>query len=283
MVAEAWIVKMGNQVSNNLKHALLLEHSLKKKNPNKQHETIGMLSFEVANFMSKTVHLYKSPTDSEISKLKNEILKLEGVCNLVSSDESYLMELVLAEKQDELNRVANVVSMLGKKCCEPALQGFEHVYGDIVNGAIDVRELGFLVKDMEGMMRKMERYVNCTMNLYSEMEVLNELKQATKKFQHNQHEESHRAFEQKLVWQKQDVRHLKEILHWSQAFVKVVELLARTVCTIFARIYVVFGDSALRKEKDSTGLSGGGFCCPTMKDECEQASGQNIEGRLYSK
>ena len=38
---------------------------------------------------------------------------------------------------------------------------------------IDVRELGFLVKDMEGMVRKMERYVNVTASLYSEMEVLN--------------------------------------------------------------------------------------------------------------
>ncbi|GKU96510.1 hypothetical protein SLEP1_g9738 [Rubroshorea leprosula] len=182
---------MGNQVSATLKHALLLEHSSKKKNPNKQHETIGILSFE-------------------------------GVCNLVSSDENYLMELVLAEKREELNRVASVVSMLGKKCCELALQGFEHVYGDIVNGVIDVRELGFLVKDMEGMVRKMQRYVNCTTNLYNKMDVLNELEQATKKFQHNQHEECHRAFEQKLVWPKQDVRHLKEISLWSQTFDKIV-------------------------------------------------------------
>ncbi|GLT86922.1 hypothetical protein SLE2022_050290 [Rubroshorea leprosula] len=134
---------------------------------------------------------------------------------------------------------------------------------------------------MEGMVRKMQRYVNCTMNLYNEMEVLNELEQATKKFQHNQHEECHRAFEQKLVWQKQDERHLKEISLWSQTFDKVV--VARTMRTIFVRIHVVFGDSALRKEKHSVGLSGGGSYCPAMKDECEQAFGQNIEGRLYSK
>ncbi|KAL4292890.1 hypothetical protein AHAS_Ahas18G0073300 [Arachis hypogaea] len=57
---------------------------------------------------------------------------------------------------------------------EKALQGFEHVYGDIVNGVIDVNELGFLVKHMEGMVRKMDRYVSNTKNLYSEMEVLNQ-------------------------------------------------------------------------------------------------------------
>ncbi|CAL0333523.1 unnamed protein product [Lupinus luteus] len=272
MVAEAWIVKMGNQVSSNLKHALLLETSTKRKHNSKSEvkkEMIGILSFEVANVMSKTVHLHKSLSESEISKLMNEIFNSEGVKNLVSSDEPYLLELAVAEKLDELNRIAGVVSRLGKKCSEPALQGFEHVYGDIVGGVIDVKELGFLVKHMEGMVRKMDRYVNATRNLYSEMEVLSELEQAVKKFQHNQHEESRRAFEQKLIWQKQDVRHLKEISLWNQTFDKVVELLARTVCTIYARISVIFGEPALRN--NSLGLWGGS---PAMQNESGFMSGQ---------
>ncbi|KAL3507683.1 hypothetical protein ACH5RR_033065 [Cinchona calisaya] len=94
------------------------------------------------------------------------------------------------------------VSRLGKKCIICALQGFEHVYGDIMSGVIDVKELGFLVKDMEGRVRKRERYVSCRARLYDEMEVLNELEIATKKFQQNQHGESRKAIEQKLVWQK---------------------------------------------------------------------------------
>ncbi|TQE00821.1 hypothetical protein C1H46_013616 [Malus baccata] len=264
MVAEPWILKMGNQVSSNLKHALLLHPSKKSSVPKSQpaaaaaktqKQTVGILSFEVANVMSKTVHLHKSLTDSEISKLKNEILKSEGVLNLVSADEAYLLELAMAEKLEELNGVAAVVGRLGKRCVEPALQGFEHVYADLVNGVIDVKELGFLVKDMEGMVRKMERYVSATSNLYSEMEVLNELEQATKKFQNNQHEESKMAFEQKLVWQKQDVKHLKDVSLWNQTYDKIVELLARTVCTIFATIQAVFGDSVLCK--DRVGMIGG--------------------------
>ncbi|GAV82374.1 DUF668 domain-containing protein/DUF3475 domain-containing protein [Cephalotus follicularis] len=277
MVAEPWILKMGNQVSTNLKHALLLEPSSKKnKAPKKldhHKQTIGILSFEVANVLSKTIHLHKSLTETQISKLKTEILNSDGVRNLVSNDECYLLELAFAEKLDDLNRVASVVSRLGKKCNEPALMGFEHVYGDLVSGVIDVKELGFLVKDMEGMVRKMERYVSATANLYSEMEVLNELEQATKKFQlQNQHEESRRAFEQKLIWQKQDVRHLKEIALWNQTYDKVVELLARTVCTIFARICVVFGDSVVRK--DNLGLLVGGGSPTPIKAEFGQFLGQ---------
>ncbi|XP_068640533.1 protein PSK SIMULATOR 1-like [Aristolochia californica] len=243
MVAEPWILKMGNQVSHNLKTAFSLDHAKKKTQKKTEiKEPIGILSFEVANVMSKTVHLHKSLTDQEVSKLKNETLKSEGVIKLVSEDESYLLELALTERLDDLNRVASVVSRLGKKCTEPALLGFEHIYNDIVTGRIDVKELGFLVKDMDGMIRKMERYVGSTAHLCNELEVLNELELATKKFQQNQLEESRRAFEQKVIWQGQDVAHLKEVSLWNQSYDKIVALLARTICTIYARICNVFED-----------------------------------------
>lgn len=276
MVAEPWLLRMGSQVSSNLKNSLLLhQNSSRKKDSSSKNakQTIGILSFEVANVMSKFIHLHKSVTDQEISKLKNEIIKSEGVKKLVSSDESYLLELAYAERLDDLDRVAEVVSRLGKKCTEPALQGFEHVYGDIITGKIEVKELGFLVKDMEGMMRKLERYVGATANLYSELEVLNELEQATKKFHLNQNEESRRAFEQKLTWQRQDVKHLKNVSLWNQTYDKVVELLARTVCTLYARISVAFGHDIVilrrnysRSVVSETNFSVGGGCgSPSLK------------------
>ncbi|KAL2242657.1 UNVERIFIED_CONTAM: hypothetical protein Sindi_0383700 [Sesamum indicum] len=242
MVAEAWILKMGNQVSSNFRHALYLDSSTKSSNKAQERQIIGILSFEVAKVMSKIVNLHKSLTDHEILKLKNEILKSEGIKTLVSDDEKLLLELALVEKLDDFSRIASVVSRLGKKCTIPALHGFEHVFGDIVSGVIDIKELGFLVKDMESMVRRMERYVNTTVNLYREMEVLNELEGATKKFQPNQLEESRKVFEQKLTLQKQHVRHLKDASLWDQTYDKVVELLARTMCTVYARIDIVFGD-----------------------------------------
>ncbi|PHU21684.1 hypothetical protein BC332_06791 [Capsicum chinense] len=249
MVAEPWCLRMGNQVSTNVKR----QHSLLKQGQQEK-QIIGILSFEVANMMSKIIHLHKSLTDSEIIKVKNEIFKSVGVKVLVSDDEDKLLELVLVEKLDDLNRVATVVSRLGKKCSIPALQGFEHVYGDVVCGVIDVKDLGFLVKDMEGMVRKMERYVNTTASLYCEMAVLNELEVATKKFQQNQHEESRKAFEQKLAWQKQDVRHLEDVSLWNQTYDKVVELLARTVCTVYARITAVFGNAKREGFSEKSGV-----------------------------
>lgn len=245
MVAEAWLLKMTSQVSANFKHALLLETSKKSKTKKQEiKETIGILCFEVANLMSKTVFLHKSLADKEISKLKCELLNCQGIKSLISCDEAYIIELALCEKMEELNRVAGVVSRLGKKCTLPALQGFEHVYGDIVSGVIEVKELGFLVKDMEAMVKKMERFVNLTGALYGEMAVLSELEQTTKKFQQSHLEETRKAFEQKMMWQEQDVKHLKDVSLWNQSYDKVVELLARTVCTLYVRICNVFGSES---------------------------------------
>ncbi|KAL8515708.1 hypothetical protein ACS0TY_014404 [Phlomoides rotata] len=255
MVAEPWILRMGNQVSSNLKNALYLENSTKSSNKKQGFQercTIGILAFEVANVMSKIIHLHKSLADNEILRLKNEILKSEGIRVLVSSDENQLLQLALEEKLDDLNKVASVVSRLGKKCTIPVLRGFEHVYGDIVSGIVDIKELSFLVKDMDSMIRKIERYVNSTARLYSEIEVMNELELATKKFQH---EESRKAFEQKLTWQKQDVRHLKDVSLWNQTYDKIVELLVRTVCTVYARICVVFEDAYSRRGVNSGSFS----------------------------
>ncbi|GMH28529.1 hypothetical protein Nepgr_030372 [Nepenthes gracilis] len=293
MVAESWILKMGNEVSSNIKNSPFLPHSsLKKREAIKDSKpNIGILSFEVANVMSKIVLLHKSLSHQELSKLKSEIIKAEGVKKLVSSDESYLLELACAEKMDDLNRAAETVIRLGKKCSELALQGFEHVYGDIVNGIIDVRELKFLVKDMEGMIRKTQRYVGSTSNLYREMKVLNELEQATTKFQLNQHEESRHAFEQKLMLQKQHVRHLKEVSLWNQTYDKIVEMMARTVCTIYARIRVAFGDgNAILGANDIATvdlslqfLVGGASVSPQMKEDGVKSHAKfHMPHHLYS-
>ncbi|CAN8258399.1 unnamed protein product [Cochlearia groenlandica] len=240
MVTEPWIVKIRNQVS------------AKKKKPNKASlpkQTIGILSFEVANIMSKTVHLHRSLSDTEISNLKSEVFLSQGVKNLVSTDENHLLDLAVSEKLEDLSRVATVVSRLGKRCNEPALQGFEHVYDDIVKGLIDFRKLGFLVKDMESMVKKMERFVNVTCSLYCEMEVMSEIEQAIVKLQRSQEGQvSVKAFEQKLMWQRQDVKCLRDGSLWNQTYDKVVEMLARTVCTIYGRIESVFGGFRVRKD-----------------------------------
>ncbi|KAK8682206.1 hypothetical protein V6N13_054599 [Hibiscus sabdariffa] len=54
----------------------------------------------------------------------------------------------------------------------------------------------------------------------------------------------------------QFVNSTANLYHELETFDNVVELLARSVCTIFARILVVFGESALRKDSEFGRLNG---------------------------
>lgn len=227
---------------------------LKSSNPLMSSSTIGILSFEVANAMSKAILLYNSLSDTQISILHDQLLNSIFITTLVSTSESYLLNLVLAEKLEGLNRVATVVSRLGKRCKEPALVGFQHVYADLLKGHADgVGKLTFFFKDMDRTVKKMERYVISTANLYGGLGVLNEMEQGVMKFQSAQHhKETRRAFEQKIQWQRHDVWHLRNTSLWNQNYDKIIGLMARVVCTIYARICIVFGESSSPPPPPST-------------------------------
>ena len=112
--------------------------------PSKNHhnqvpkQTIGILSFEVATVISKTIHFHKSLTDSEISMLKTKILKSEGVLNLVSSNVSHPLDLALAKKLDDLNRVA-AITVSNKEVPAQSTQGEqESIWAEIDLGVAPV-------------------------------------------------------------------------------------------------------------------------------------------------
>lgn len=260
----SWIQRMGNNVTTNIKTALSLEPKGKKDHKTEK-PRIGILSFEVANAMSKAVQLWQSLGDQEVHRLRTEVLKSEAITYLVSDDDNYLLGLACAEKLEDLNHVATAVSRLGKKCQEPALQGFEHVYNDLLRGNIDARALEFLIKDMDKKIKKMEGYIAATANLYQELEVLTDLEQSARKMQMNLHRQSNgncsngnnicngqrdcgvggAYYQRKIVWQRQEIKHLRDVSLWNTTYEKVVGLLARTVCTIYCRICSVFGSQAL--------------------------------------
>ncbi|CAA6655473.1 unnamed protein product [Spirodela intermedia] len=249
MVAEPWIYRMRIQVGSNLKHsttaaAAAAAGELKAPPEN----TIGILSFEVASSMSKAVHLYKSLSPSEVSRLRSEVFRSQAVRHLVSGDESHLLKLVAAEKLEELNRVAAVVSRLGKRCTELALVGFEHVYADLLASRAAAAKLDLSAKDMEAAVKRMERYVASTATLYAELEVLGDLEHGAKKLQLGQkqqqqlqQEEALRAYKQKIQCRRHELKHLREVSLWNQTHDKIVGLMSRAVCTIYARIRLVFG------------------------------------------
>eukprot|EP00250_Pteridium_aquilinum_P034440 c7586_g1_i1 orf=1055-2839(+) len=216
----------------------------RKKGTKAEKVRIDILAFEVANVMSKSVQLWQSLTDQEVRRLRAEVIKSEGVLNLVSDSEGVLLSLACMEKLQDLTAVALAVSRLGKRCNDAALVGFEHIYNDILKQNIDVRELEFPHKEMEGKVKKMERYICSTSNLYQELEILSEMEQALRRLQEEDdpaQKDNLYALEQKVVWQRQEIKYLKEISLWNRTYDKVVGILARSICTLYGRIIRVFG------------------------------------------
>lgn len=60
---------------------------------------IGILAFEVANTIVKGFSLMESLSTNNIKHLKEEVLKLEAVQDLVSKDMDELLRIVAADKR----------------------------------------------------------------------------------------------------------------------------------------------------------------------------------------
>lgn len=207
---------------------------------------IGVLAFEVANLMSKLIQLWHSLCDEEIIRIRTEVITLEGVRKVVSNEDGFLLGLACAEKLDNLTVLAGAVARLGKKCQDPALLGFEHVYDDLLCNNIDFKGLVFSPKEMESKMKKMEKYASATTNLYRELEVLADLEQTLRRMQSGDDgtrlkDGSLLSVQQKVSWQRQETKYLREISLWNRTFDAIVGLLAQTVFTIYGRIKSVFG------------------------------------------
>ncbi|KHN05042.1 hypothetical protein glysoja_013949 [Glycine soja] len=95
----------------------------------------------------------------------------------------------------------------------------------------------------------MERYVTFTATLYREMEELTVLENSLRKALNHadgnsvgsKDQQKLYELQQKIFWQRQEVKDLKERSLWSRSFDNVVVLLVRFSFTVLARIKVVFG------------------------------------------
>ncbi|XP_074281901.1 protein PSK SIMULATOR 3-like [Silene latifolia] len=227
-----WLSKLKSQIS----HKLL--HPTTKLNKSSKSTNVGVLAFEVAKLMSKLLALYQSLSDKNIVRLKNETILLDGVKKIVSNDESFLLSLACAEMVHTIHVISKSVARLCSKCSDLDLQSFPESLEDFASTGRDQRGWSAPCgKEMEGLARRADRYIAATSALYREMEELDVLLHNVKKSQH----ENLLDLEQKIVWQKQEVKHVKEKSLWSKNYDTIVLLLARLIFTVLARVKFVFG------------------------------------------
>ncbi|OMO66399.1 hypothetical protein CCACVL1_21183 [Corchorus capsularis] len=212
---------------------------------------LEILSFETAKAMSRLLALLRSLSDDEFAKLRSGPLKSPGVVFLNSDDESYLLGLACKEKLEDLNQAATVVSRLGKKCSDEELNRFDIAYHNMKQGVIDVNKIDYNSRNVAKTIEKMEKFANATAVLFAALIGLNELEGAEKKMQRwkrndfqcnkNKSEKSNfDYFNEKISYQRKQVKHLRQVSLWNQTFDKTVGLMARIVCVVFVRICNLF-------------------------------------------
>ncbi|KAJ3679934.1 hypothetical protein LUZ60_016212 [Juncus effusus] len=217
----------------------------KKNNPTNSPSspTVGILSFELANALTRISTLYRSLSDSDLAHIRTGPLSSHAVRLLVSPHEPYLLALTLAEKLDELNRAASLASRLGRnKCTLPCLLGFEHIYSDLLSSNPISPSSQLFNSDPTSLFRKIDRICTSTVSLYTELESLTELEQTAKKLTQPASEEAKRVLDTKIRWVRNDLRRLRDSSLWNRTYDDSVLLLAKAICSVYTRLRQVFGE-----------------------------------------
>ncbi|CAL9067844.1 unnamed protein product [Musa banksii] len=252
MALESWLSRVKSAISTGLDTVRTTVNADAASSilNRKKASSVGILAFEIAGLMSKLLHLWRSLSDAQIARLRNETIALPGIRKIVSDDESFLLGLACAELVESLRLVADSVSMLSQRCSDPALRGFCRSFREFSDFGHDANRWAVGWKEMDSKAKKMDRYVASTAALYKEMDEMSEAEHSLRKIVHcgggyNRIMSTSRLamvaeIQQKIFWQKQQVKYLKQTSLWSCTFDAVVSLLARSVFTVVARIKHVF-------------------------------------------
>ncbi|KAF0933309.1 hypothetical protein E2562_017094 [Oryza meyeriana var. granulata] len=208
-------------------------------------ERVGALAFEVAALMSRAAGLWRSLGDAEVARLRAEAIRLEGVRVLVADDDAELLGLALAEMAAACRDLSCSVVRLSGRCVDPLLRRFGDLFAGLVGQGADPYGLRYsAARKMDRKARKMQRLVASTALLSQELDVLAELEQVRGLRQSGPSRNGAAGgggeSARRVAQQTQEVDRLRAASLWNRSFDYAVRLLARSLCTIVARITQVF-------------------------------------------
>ncbi|KAL3645242.1 hypothetical protein CASFOL_010422 [Castilleja foliolosa] len=236
MALETWLAKVKKTIAQRLDSS-----PAKKKLPAKK-SNVAVLAFEIAGLMSKLLHLWQSLSDKNIARLRADSICLEGVRKIVSNDDAFLLGLACAELVENLKSVAKSISRISKNCEDPSLISFDRLLLEFANSGQDPNNWVLGPKEIDPKFKKMDQLVIATATLHREMDELVALENSLKKsLQSKKEEQKLMELQHKILWQRQEIKYLKDKSLWSRSFDSVTSLLVRSVFTILSRIKLVFG------------------------------------------
>ena len=268
----------------------LWRNSRKSGGTEPEKAVVGILTFEVSTLMSKVVNLWQCLGEKQIIRLHEEILSSPGIQKLVSEDGDYLMGLVLAEILESLGCVAESAARFGKRCVDPSYHNLDNIFDDFVNTGLNWSGWEYSLKKMEKKVKKMERFAAVSSQLFQELEVLAELEQTFRRMHTSVglNQLKLLEFQQKVLWQRQEVRNLREMSPWVRTYDYILRLLLRALFTIVGRIKQVFGENQVRTVLGSNGyVIGTNDCLVRSHSVSAQVHSsvhpsENKPSRLYS-
>lgn len=250
MALETWLIKVRKTIAHSL-DTVRASAPLGGKPAAIKKSSVGVLAFEISGLMSKLLHLWQFLSDKNMIRIRNESISLEGVRKIVSNDDAFLLGLACAEIVENLRLVAKSLSRISKRCEDSHLRSFDRLFSEFANTGRDPYSWVLSLKDMESKIKKMDQHVTTTALLHRQMDELSVLENSLKKASNSQFKDSDISVKeqkilelrQKFLWQKQEVKYLKERSLWCRSFDTVTSLLARSIFTTLARIKLVFGIS----------------------------------------
>ncbi|KAK6135287.1 hypothetical protein DH2020_030970 [Rehmannia glutinosa] len=243
MALETWLIKVKKTIAHKFDSSRATPPTTKNLAIKKSN--VGVLAFEISGLMSKLLHLWQSLSDKSIARLRGESICLEGVRKIVSNDDPFLLGLACAELVENLRLVAKSISRISKKCEDSNLRSFDRLFDEFANSGRDPNNWLLGSKQIESNIKKLDRFVTTTATLHREMDELlvleNSLKKSYKDNDASIKEQKIIELQQKILWQRQEIKYLKEKSLWCRSFDTVTSILAKSVFTILARIKLVFG------------------------------------------
>ncbi|XP_030502013.2 protein PSK SIMULATOR 3 [Cannabis sativa] len=262
MALETWLIKVKTAISSKFdvvrsSSSPAPAHPNKSSPAMKKSSNVGVLAFEIAGLMSKLIHLWQLLSDKNMIRLRNDSISLDGVRKIISNDEAFLLALACAEIVENIRLLAKSVARISKRCDDVNHWNFDQCFRDFADSGRDPHGWVLSSKDMEAKNKKMDRYVTVTAALYREIDELSVMEGGLRKLalQMSQNdavsmsnssissklEEKITDLQQKILWQRQEVKYLKERSLWSRSFDTVTSVLVRSIFTILARTKLVFG------------------------------------------
>ena len=246
MALETWLIKVKRSISHTLDSVRAAPPpaaaAIRKSN-------VGVLAFEIAAVMSKLLHLWQSLSDKNLARLRGDSICLEGVRKIVSNDDAFLLGLACAELAGNLRLIAKSIARISNKCEDASLRSFDRLFEEFADTGRDRHNWLILSpKEIDAKMKKLDQFVASAAALHREMDELVSLENSLKKsLQSREISKEHKNVElrQRITWQRQQVKYMKEKSLWCRSFDTATSILARTAFAVLARMKLVFGVASL--------------------------------------